>query len=180
MSRARTGAPRPHIRSSGVHLPATGLLVIEHDGVPETLRQLDGCPARAREQCVVHAGDEQPMRIRRLARIGRGDTAVDVEQVAGRLARPVRRGEVQDRLRDVRRQDVDAERRALAVVLLQLVGLDPVGVGALVTPAGVPDPRALKDRVGVDGVDADPRGPALLGQVPAPPDCVPTRPAKSP
>ena len=63
--------------------------------------------------------------------------------------------EVQDGLGDVLREDVHAERRALAVVLLELVGLDAVGGGALLAPGRAPDPRALQDRVGVDGVDAD-------------------------
>src|SRR5215210_6208599 len=76
---------------------------------------------------------ERPMRPSS-ARVGRGNAPVDVEQVAGALARARGGGEVQDRLCDVLREDVDLERGALAVVLLQLVGLDPVGGGALLAP----------------------------------------------
>ena len=74
------------------------------------------------------------------------------------------RGEVEHRLGDVLGQDVDAERRAVAVVLLELVGLDAVGRGALLAPRRVPDPRALQHRVRVDRVDADAVAAALLGQ----------------
>ena len=63
-----------------------------------------------------------------------------------------------------RGEDVDPQRGALAVVLLELVGLDPVGGGALLAPRRVPDPRALEDGVGVDRVDADPGAAALLGE----------------
>ena len=56
------------------------------------------------------------------------------------------------------------QRRALAVVLLELVGLDPVGRRALLAPGRVPDARALQDRVGVDRVDADAARAALLGE----------------
>ena len=71
---------------------------------------------------------------------------------------------MQHGLGDVLRVDVDLQRVALAVVLLELVGLDAVGGGALLAPGRAPDPRALQDGVGVDRVDADARRAALLGQ----------------
>src|SRR3954468_3659104 len=99
-----------------------------------------------------------------LARIRRGNAAVDVQHVAGALSgAPVGR-EVQDRRGDVLGQDVDPEGRPLAVVLLELVGLYPIVGGALLAPRGVPDARALEHRVRVDGVDADAVRPALLCQ----------------
>src|SRR3954454_1800500 len=94
------------------------------------------------------------------------DAAVDIEEVAGALSRPRGGGEVQDRLGDVLGQDVDLEGVAPAIVLLELVRLDAVGRRALLAPRRVrpPDARAGEDRVGVDGVDADARVAALLGQ----------------
>src|SRR5438067_7827767 len=83
-----------------------------------------------------------------LPRVGEGDAAVDVEDVAGALRGSTRRGEVEDRLRDVGREDVHLQRRARAVVLLQLVRRDPVGACALLAPRRAPDPRALEHRVG--------------------------------
>ena len=60
--------------------------------------------------------------------------------------------------------DVHLERRPRAVVLLELLGRDPVGGGALLAPGRVPDPRAFEHRVGVDRVDADPVAAELLGE----------------
>src|SRR3712207_8388438 len=85
-----------------------------------------------------------------LPRVGGRYAAVDVEQVAGALARARGRREVQDRLGDVAGQDVHLERVEPAVVLLQLVRLDAVGGRGLPAPRRVraPDPRAREHRGG--------------------------------
>ena len=71
---------------------------------------------------------------------------------------------MQHGLGDVVRVDDDLQRVALAVVLVELLGVEVVGRGALLAPGGAPDLRALQDGVRVDGVDADAVAAALLGQ----------------
>src|ERR687887_7249 len=92
-----------------------------------------------------------------------GDAAVDVDDISGRFRRTWA-GEERDRLGDVLREHRDAELRSALVEVLQLLLADAVGAGALGLPVGRPDARALDDGVGVDGVDTDPGGTALLGQ----------------
>src|SRR5207253_8660501 len=88
-----------------------------------------------------------------------GDAAVDVDDISGRF-RGTRAGEERDRLGDVLREHGDAELRSALVEGLQLLLADAVRARALGLPVGRPDARALDDGVGVDGVDADPRGTA--------------------
>src|SRR5947209_2405905 len=96
--------------------------------------------------------------------IRRRDAAIDVEDVAGALARPGGRGEERDSLGDVLRQDVDTQRSALAVHFLQLIGGYAVGRRTLPPPGAVPDARTGQHRVWIDGVHADAELPALLSQ----------------
>jgi hypothetical protein len=53
-------------------------------------------------------------------------------------------------LGDVGGIDVDSKGRALAIVLLKVLGGDPVGLGALLAPGRAPDPRPLENSVWVD------------------------------
>src|ERR1700745_1412410 len=93
----------------------------------------------------------------------RGHAAVDIDDVARRLV-GFRAGEERNRLGDVLWEDGDAELRAALIEGLQLVLADAVGARALGLPVGRPDARSLDHGVGVDGVDADPVWPALLGE----------------
>src|SRR6267378_5512239 len=86
--------------------------------------------------------------------------AVDGERAPRGLRRPVR-GEEQDRLGDVLRQDADAEQVAPAVELLQLVHRDALSRGALAPDLLGPELRVLEDGVRVHDVRANPVGRAL-------------------
>jgi hypothetical protein len=76
--------------------------------------------------------------VQALTWVGGSDAAVDVEDVAGALARARVGGKVQHRFRDVVGKHVDAERRACAVVLIEFVRGDAVCAGALLAPARAP------------------------------------------
>ena len=71
---------------------------------------------------------------------------------------------MQHGLGDVAGVDRDLQRVALAVVLVELLGLEVVRRRALLAPRRAPDLRALQDGVRVDGVDPDAVAAALLGQ----------------
>ena len=75
---------------------------------------------------------------RRLARVRRRHAPVDVEDVAGLLARTALGREVQHGLGDVAGVDADLQRVALAVVLVELLRVEVVGRGALLAPATSP------------------------------------------
>src|SRR6266700_3123083 len=98
------------------------------------------------------------------ARIRRRDAAIDVEDIAGALHRACRRGEERHSLGDILRQDVDSQRRALAVHLLQLIGCHAVCCRTSLSPRAVPDARAGQHRVRVDGVHANAELPTLFCQ----------------
>src|SRR3954468_17920505 len=117
---------------------------------------------RAVMKARISGGSSRRSRRRPSSAAGGGDAAVDVEQVAGALAGAVLGREVQRRLGDVVRQDAHLERVALAVVLVELLGIDVVGRRALLAPRRAPDLRPLQHGVGIDGVDADPVRAALL------------------
>src|ERR687890_2777790 len=92
--------------------------------------------------------------------------AVDVEDVAGAPRRARLGGEVEHGFGYVLRQHVYFEHVALAVVVLELLGLYAVGGRALLAPLRTPDPGSLQYRVGVDGVHPYTLGPPLFGQAP--------------
>src|SRR5438034_1150737 len=67
------------------------------------------------------------------------DTTIDVEDIAGALARACRRGEERDRLRDILRQDIDAQRRAFAIHFFQLIRCHTIRRRPLLPPGAAPD-----------------------------------------
>src|SRR2546430_8010579 len=82
-------------------------------------------------------------------------TSVDVDHVRSAFAGLLRREEIH-RIRDVTRQHLALEQRAIPVVSLELLTrIDSISAGALASPAALPDSRAFDDRIRVDRVHPD-------------------------
>src|ERR1700736_6220338 len=99
-----------------------------------------------------------------LAWIRSRDSTLDIEDIAGTLARASRRREERHRLGNIFRENIDPQRRPLAIDFFQLVGSHAVGRRTFLSPPAVPDARPGQHRVRIDRVDADAELSALFSQ----------------